>query len=356
MKRKFLKLYILLWFLTGCKITYKPYDFDNSPVIDEPDYSDKKNWAVLPNKYPEFISKIQNNKIEKKADVFYIYPTLITGKKNREWNADINDDEIRSDIYERPIKLQATAWVDSANLYAPFYRQAHLRVFNDKFKADGEKALWLAYSDIKRSFQYYLKNYNNGKPFIIASHSQGTLMAKELIKEFIDEKPLQKQLVAAYLIGTRIQKNEFKSLKPMTAPDEIGGFVSWMTYKYNTYPKKANYEKWFKNSIATNPITWDEQLESNLSEHKGMLYAPASLYKYLGLSLFSSGENELKVYPGKTKVKVIDGLIWATPPDIPGKLFLSMVKDYHFADINLFWKDISENSKIRVSKWLKMNK
>ena len=87
-----------------------------------------------------------------------------------------------------------------------------------------------------------------------------------------------------------------------------------------------------------------------------MLYAPASLYKYLGLSLFSSGGNELKVYPGKTKVKVIDGLIWATPPDIPGKLFLGIVKDYHFADINLFWKDISENSKIRVNKWLKMNK
>ena len=181
-------------------------------------------------------------------------------------------------------------------------------------------------------------------------------MAKELIKEFIDEKPLQKQLVAAYLIGSRIQKDEFKSLKPMTAPDEIGGFVSWMTYKYNTYPKKSNYERWFRSAVATNPITWDEQIESNISEHKGMLYAPASLYKYLGLSLFSSGGNELKVYPGKTKVKVIDGLIWATPPNIPGKLFLGIVKDYHFADINLFWKDISENSKIRVSKWLKINK
>ena len=356
MKRKFLKLYILLCFVTGCKATYKPYDFDNSPVINEPDYSNQKNWAVLPNKYPEFINDIEYDKVEKKADVFYVYPTLISGKKNREWNADINDNDIRSDIYEKAIKYQATAWIDAANLYAPFYRQAHLRVFNEKFKVDGEKALWLAYSDIKRSFQYYLKNYNNGKPFIIASHSQGALMTKELIKEFIDEKPLQKQLVAAYLIGTKIEKNEFKSIKPMTSPDEIGGFVSWNTYKYNSYPKKDNYERWFKNAVVTNPITWDEDLESNMSDHKGMLFAPGSLYEYLGLSLFFSGGDELQVYSEKTKINVIDGLIWATPPDIPGKFFLSIVKDYHFADISLFWKDISENSKIRVKKWLQMNK
>lgn len=356
MKRKFLKIYILLCFITGCRIAYKPYDFENSQVISEPDYSDENNWAVLPNKYPEFINDIQYDKIEKKADVFYIYPTLISGKKNREWNADIEDNDIRSDIYESPIKHQATAWIDAGNLYAPFYRQAHIRVFNEKFKVDGEKALKLAYSDINRSFTYYLENFNNGKPFIIASHSQGTLHAKNLIKEFIDEKPLQKKLVAAYLIGTKIEEDEFKSLKAMTSPDEVGGFVSWNTYKYNTYPKKDNYERWFKNAVVTNPITWNETVESRESDHKGMLFAPGSLYKYLGLSFFFSRSDELKVYSKKIKVKVIDGLLWSTPPDIPGKIFLSMVKNYHFADINLFWKDISDNSKIRVNKWLQMNK
>ena len=51
--------------------------------------------------------------------------------------------------YIRLYLLIPSYWVDAANLYVPFYRQAHLRVFNDKFKVDGEKALWLAYSDIK---------------------------------------------------------------------------------------------------------------------------------------------------------------------------------------------------------------
>ena len=38
------------------------------------------------------------------------------------------------------------------------------------------------------------------------------------------------------------------------------------------------------------------------------------------------------------------------------QIIYRIVKNYHFADINLFWKDISDNSKIRVNKWLQMNK
>jgi hypothetical protein len=67
------------------------------------------------------------------------------------------------------------------------------------FKEDGKKALDLAYSDIREAFAYYLENFNNNKPFIIASHSQGTVHAKRIISEFIDGKELQNKLIAAYL-------------------------------------------------------------------------------------------------------------------------------------------------------------
>ena len=43
--------------------------------------------------------------------------------------------------------------------------------------------------------------------------------AKELIKIFFDDKPLKNQLVAAYLVGTRILPNEFKTIKLMSNPD-----------------------------------------------------------------------------------------------------------------------------------------
>ena len=51
-----------------------------------------------------------------------------------------------------------------------------------------------------------------------------------------------------------------------------------------------------------------------------------------------------KIYPKALSVECIDGMIWSTVPKIPKRFFLSFVKNYHFADINLFWKDIEKNA------------
>ena len=60
---------------------------------------------------------------------------------------------------------------------------------------------------------------------------------------------------------------------------------------------------------------------------------------------------DLKIYPQSLGVKVTDGLLWTTLPQIPGRFFLSLIQNYHFADINLFWKDIEENAVARVNAW-----
>ena len=64
---------------------------------------------------------------------------------------------------------------------------------------------------------------------------------------------------------------------------------------------------------------------------------------------------DTKIYPKSLRVKVIDGLLWTTLPQIPGRFFLSLIENYHFADINLFWKDIEENAIARVNAWYKKN-
>jgi len=336
-KRNLLKVYVLLWFVTGCKISYNTYDFDKSPEIVKPNYSDKDSWAVLPENIPDEISKFNIDKNKKEADVFFIYPTLIDSKNQREWNSDIWDEDIRNDVINRPVKYQASAWLDAGNLYVPYYRQAHIRVFNDKFRVDGDKALNLAYNDIKEAFSYYLENFNNDKPFIIASHSQGTVHAKRLISEFIDGKELQKKLIAAYLVGIKVFEDEFKNIKPMNSPDETGGFVTWNTFKFNKYPRKDNYENWFKGGVTTNPITWDDSKETKKDLHKGLLY------------------RDLKIFSQNIDIKLIDGIVWSSIPNVPGKILLQTVRSYHFADINLFWVDIRENAKLRVDQWFKKN-
>ena len=336
-KRNLLKVYVLLWFVTGCKISYNTYDFDKSPEIVKPNYSDKDSWAVLPENIPDEISIFNIDENKKEADVFYIYPTLIDSKNQREWNSDIWNEDIRNDVINRPVKYQASAWLDAGNLYVPYYRQAHIRVFNDKFRVDGDKALNLAYNDIKEAFTYYLENFNNDKPFIIASHSQGTVHAKRLIAEFIDGKELQKKLIAAYLVGIKVFEDEFKNIKPMNSPDETGGFVTWNTFKFNKYPRKDNYENWFKGGVTTNPITWDDSKETKKDLHKGLLY------------------RDLKIFSQNIDIKLIDGIVWSSIPNVPGKILLQTVRSYHFADINLFWVDIRENAKLRVDQWFKKN-
>ena len=336
-KRNLLKVYVLLWFVTGCKISYNTYDFDKSPEILKPNYSDKDSWAVLPENIPDEISIFNIDENKKEADVFYIYPTLIDSKNQREWNSDIWNEDIRNDVINRPVKYQASAWLDAGNLYVPYYRQAHIRVFNDKFRVDGDKALNLAYNDIKEAFTYYLENFNNDKPFIIASHSQGTIHAKRLIAEFIDGKELQKKLIAAYLVGIKVFEDEFKNIKPMNSANETGGFVTWNTFKFNKYPRKDNYENWFKGGVTTNPITWDDSKETKKDLHKGLLY------------------RDLKIFSQNIDIKLIDGIVWSTVPNVPGKILLQTVRSYHFADINLFWVDIRENAKLRVDQWFKKN-
>lgn len=337
-----INFYTLLFFFIfiNCKTAYKTSAIDEDKLPAKPSYSKNESWAVLPGKYPKDLIQITGDYIEKQADVFYIYPTLFSDRKNPSLNADIFDEDFRKEIFQKAIKYQASAWVSSANLYAPFYRQAHYRIFSEPFsivdlrnESPGIGAWNLAYEDLKNAFEYYLENYNNGKPIIIATHSQGTMHAIQLMKDYFDEKPLKEKLVAAYLIGIRILPNEFKSIKPMINPDDVGGFVSWNTYKMNNLPK----EKWFKGGVTTNPISWNTKNYSEEEEHKGLL--------------FKDG----KIYSNALKVEVSDGILWSTVPKIPGRIFLSLVKNYHYADINLFWLDISKNSQKRVDQWYLLN-
>ena len=193
----------------------------------------------------------------------------------------------------------------------------------------------VAYDDVSRAFEFYLKNYNDGKAIIIAGHSQGSIMAKELVKDYFDDKELQNRLIAAYLPGIRVQVEEFKTVKPMTQPDQVGGFVSWNTYKRKNFPK--TYEKWYKGGVTTNPITWNEEIKTSRENHLGILNVDGIIY-----------ENAIDI-------EVVDGLLWSSVPKIPKRFWLSFIKSYHFADVNLFWKDIELNAQLRASKWEKLN-
>ena len=328
----FFKIFVILMVCSSCKGTFHSVPFIEANTPPKPNYENEHNWAILPTKYTTKLTEIaRTSGQELEADVFYVYPTLITNKKDTRWNIAINDVEQQEKVVNKAVHFQASAWATSGKIYVPYYRQAHIRSYR-MLANGGKEALTLAYSDVKAAFEVYLKKYNQGRPIIIASHSQGTTHTSLLLKDFFDDKPLQKQLVAAYLIGIGIDKNEFNSIKVMTNPDETGGFVSWNTYKKNKLPKK--YEGWYKGKVSSNPITWDTNMTTSREDHKGFLFS-----------------ND-RIYDKALKLQVIDGMLWTTLPRFPLRVFIMFKKNYHVGDVNLFWKDIQENAELRTKSWL----
>ena len=60
-----------------------------------------------------------------------------------------------------------------------------------------------------------------------------------------------------------------------------------------------------------------------------------------------------EIFSKNVRIKVYDGIVWSTIPKKASKnIFFRLINNYHFADINLFWKDISENASNRVKYFI----
>jgi hypothetical protein len=337
--------FIITILLSGCK--KMPYQlkshFSENLIPTVPDYSKVENWASLPiksdpaDKIP-IKSELKDRQADARVDVFFLHPTIFTKKPETqyEWNADVNDTKMNESVDNSTILNQASAFNGSGKIYAPRYRQAHYHAFITKDVNDKKQSLDLAYTDIKAAFEYYLKNYNNGRPIVIASHSQGTVHATRLMKEYFDGKPLQKQLVAAYLIGIATQPDSFKNISPCKSGDETGCFVSWNTYGRDYYPPW--HKSGLSTALSTNPLTWT--LDDT--------YAPASMNK-------GGVGPKFTFYPNLVDAQNHEGMVWVNRPNIKGSKLVKN-ESWHIADINFFYVNIRENLAIRVDNYLKMNK
>jgi hypothetical protein len=212
-----------------------------------PDYSDLKYWAASPHKtdasdqIPLFL---KDEKRELLADVFFIHPTIYDNDSDTaSWNAWLNDEKVNSETDNTTILLQASVFNGSCRVFAPRYRQANMEAFYAMGTPKATETFDLAYSDVKTAFQHYLKNENNGRPIVIAGHSQGAFHAIRLLKEFFDGTPLQKQLVCAYIPGYKIGYNDFKNIPVGVQPEQTGCFVSWRSYLKGQLPKREEPEK-----------------------------------------------------------------------------------------------------------------
>ncbi|MBC7827467.1 MAG: DUF3089 domain-containing protein [Chitinophagaceae bacterium] len=332
MQRNFLLVLIAIYFLQSCAPRYSPYTA-NYPLADgvQSVYADHNYWAAHPGKHdpsdslPEPIRSFY--RYDSTVDVFFLHPTTFTQKNQSSWNAAMNDPGLNAKTDYSTILYQASAF-NEYRVFAPRYRQAHLRSYYSAGKV-ASNAFDTAYEDVRNAFIYYLANYNNNHPIIIASHSQGTTHAMRLLKEFFENKPLSNKLVAAYLIGMYIPNTYFTTLRTCKDPVQVGCVCAWRSYQSGYIPSFVKKE--IETGLVVNPLTWTTE------------ETPALKNKNKGAVL----RNFNKVYYHVADARINKGILWISKPEFPGSFFLRM-KNYHVADINFFYLNIRENLRQRV--------
>lgn len=333
-------LFILVGVLTIGVVYAQPnIPADKSIENVAPDYSNLYYWAAHPWKEDPSDSvpaPLKNQYIKDSvADVFFVYPTTYTDKTFTGWNASVNDQVINDKTDKTTILYQASAFNIRCRVFSPRYRQAHIQ----SFYIDGSTAkpyFDTAYADIQKAFDFYLKHYNQGRPIIIASHSQGTVHAARLLKDFFEGKELSKKLICAYIVGMPIPKNYFTSIPVCKDSSATGCFVGWRTYKKGytpEYVKKETFE-----SVVVNPLTWTID----------PVQAPSSLNKGGILKNFN------KIVPHVVNAEISQHILWTCKPNIFGKIFIRQ-KNFHIGDINLFYVNIRENMQERIQVYMKNN-
>ena len=303
-----------------------------------PDYSDMHSWASHPliHDFGDSIPKplLKDHRYDSTIDVFFIHPTTYIRKENGQMNADLNSETVNDRTDHRAILNQASVF-NEYRLFAPRYRQVNYSAYMNIF--GGNQPLFdTAYADVKKAFQYYLKYWCQGRPFFIASHSQGTQHAVRLIKELVEGTDLEKKLITAYIIGAPPIKTGKLEISVCTDSTKTGCYVAWNTF---TEEFRRQFDFLGRADLETvNPLTWTTN-ESKASSklHKGAVVQDFNSVKTNALSA--------QIRSGKLVVDAADDKV-----ELPGSL-----QNLHVLDINLFYVDIRNNLRTRVSAYKKKN-
>ena len=331
----FLSIFILVLQLILCDS--KVLSQTKLSFPSRPDYSNLATWAASPFKSdpsdlcPKQVKYPFNDTAI--ADVFFIHPTSFTEKPDSiHWNAAWDDPKQQEKTLKNAIKFQASVFNHVGRIYAPYYRQANIEIY---YTNDLKKAFWAAdtaYSDVRRAFLYYLKNYNQGRPIIIASHSQGSTHAIWLLKEFFDTTALKKQLVTAYIPGMTVRYSDFKTLQAAPDSNFVGGYCVWRSAEKGYYPPSLPRGK---EVVCTNPISWTlDSIAIDKNYNKGAVLLPFN-----------------KLIPKATGAQISNSILWVQKPHFKGSRWVKN-KNYHIADYNLFYLNVRDNAHLRLHNYL----
>ncbi|HZZ33745.1 MAG TPA: DUF3089 domain-containing protein [Phenylobacterium sp.] len=187
-----------------------------APAAPKNDYAQPGTWLCRPDKTADNYCNVDLSttvvkgdgsetteayKADFKApiDCFYVYPTVS------------NDPGIISGMTPTAaeinvVKAQFARLGAKCRLYAPMYRQftlTALRAAQSGHPMPGGRPT-TGYDDVVDAWNYYLAHDNKGRGVVLVGHSQGSGVLTQLISKEIDGKPVEKKVISAILMGTRL--------------------------------------------------------------------------------------------------------------------------------------------------------
>jgi len=319
------------------------------------DYSIADHWLSLPAPV-------------KAVDVFYVYPT-VWGNKSTPHNPKApGDPEATPHVCTinntsmvkgacLTFETQAKAFETVGNIYAPYYRQANVPSIMGHVEKE-------PLHDVTAAFDYYIKHFNHGRPFILAAHSQGSGILMLLLPDIAKKPELYNRMIAAYLIGGHIQQSfldkankelpdKTQKLKFATGPNDTGVIISFNTRSPSW--RDANTRKNQEPDLVINPMTWtrDEAVATIAQGGGSLMPNGADLGHFSNVSQYADARVDIKngLLICSTSAESYSADI-KTPEGISVNFAALGPGNYHMFDYWFYYYNIRENAENRVNKFL----
>jgi hypothetical protein len=298
------------------------------------DYSQLSHWMNIPaTVFP--------------VDIFYLCPTAWSNKDSLPAICAIDDTSMLR-MAPQSYARQATAFETVGNVYAPFYRQYNNSAVNRMNGIAG-----IPTTDGIAAFDYYIKHFNNGRPYIIVSHSQGSNVASNILSIYMAANPeVYSRMIAAYVIGFPITKEYLANnphLKFAQDSIDLGVIISYNTE--GSVMTGINPVLYGSVGKVINPISWrTDETVATTAEGLGSLLILAPSYVWTEVPQYADARIDTTrgVLVCSTANESLIGLIDALSGFPTGV--------YHTFDIPFYYKNLRKNAADRINNYLQRKK
>ena len=217
-----------------------------------PDYAKDSTWLCLPGRADTCSTPLATTALNSNGygstgksavakdppiDCFYVYPTV---SRDQGMNSDLNPSEEKL-----AAEAQFARFASVCRTFAPIYRQMTVSaVVAFTTGADLRQPSAIAIGDVVAAWRNYITTRNNGRPFVLIGHSQGSLMLQMLIANVIEKDPaVAARMKLAILPGFdlmvpqgKLVGGTFKSTPLCSWPGETGCVISWTSFREKNVP------------------------------------------------------------------------------------------------------------------------